>query len=104
MCMGHKRRRWTCCDNTSRGTDGNNGCEFRFHMAEQDPFYANLLCSIEEQNQSTLVQVQEELEETKEHNWPLQAFRAKRGQVIKMEDNLQDQRDEAATFHHIKWH
>ena len=70
-CMGHRRKRWSCCDSVSRGQSvgGATGCKYRYHLPpSQEPRYGGVAAKMLEDVVRTEKQLDEQIEESRSNS------------------------------------
>lgn len=100
QCMGHRAKRWSCCDARSRGT---LGCQTRFHTAPStEPLYGDVARRLTDEYTVEKVALDERLAKIKAENTVHVVSLEHRAKLDDMAGKLSKERSIVAKFKELK--
>lgn len=85
QCVAHKRKRWSCCDET----EGDKPCSRRSHIPQpNDPVYDKILDTIRDRDKETMAELDRQLEQVRRANHAKQVYDIRRAKLKAVEDTV----------------
>ena len=101
QCQTHRKRRWTCCDQTKEQIPG---CSRMYHVpVDSDPTYDRVMNKLNERDADFLDWIAGNADSAAAANWPAHAYNVNRNQIIEVEETLEKSKDTAARFDQLKF-
>jgi hypothetical protein len=104
-CMGHRRKRWSCCDSVFEGkaVGGATGCKYRYHLPpSQEPRYGDVAAQMLQDVVQTEKQLDAQIEESRSNSTVRHAMKLNRDQLALAADRQSKERSIVAKFKELK--
>ena len=104
-CMGHRRKRWSCCDSVFEGkaVGGATGCKYRYHLPpSEEPRYGDVAAKMLEDVVRTEKQLDEQIEESRSNSTVRHAMKLNRDQLALAAERQAKERSIVAKFKELK--
>merc|ERR1712167_264828 len=104
-CMGHRRKRWSCCDSVFEGkaVGGATGCKYRYHLPpSEEPRYGNVASKMLEDVRRTEKQLDADIIESRSNSSVRHAMKLNRDQLALAADRQAKERSIVNRFKELK--
>merc|ERR1711871_1769037 len=104
-CMGHRRKRWSCCDSVFEGkaVGGATGCKYRYHLPpSEEPRYGNVASKLLQDVIQTEKQLDAQIEERRSNSTVRHAMKSNRDQLALAADRKAKERSIVNRFKELK--
>jgi hypothetical protein len=104
-CMGHRRKRWSCCDSVFEGKSvgGSTGCKYRYHLPpSEEPRYGDIASKLLQDVVQTEKQLDAQIEESRSNSTVRHAMKLNRDQLALAADRQSKERSIVNRFKELK--
>merc|ERR1711871_434615 len=104
-CMGHRRKRWPCCDSVFEGKSvgGSTGCKYRYHLPpSEEPRYGNVAAKMLQDVIQTEKTLDADILESRSNSTVRHAMQLNRDQLALAADRQAKERSIVNRFKELK--